>query len=79
MARLYFPDKTLDLMRKLDLSEATIRDVFHNGEYRVSDSGAESVVRKYHSLRLEVGIYFAKSNYNKEEYTITFVWKRYRR
>lgn len=65
MVRLYFPDKTLDLMRKLDLSEATIRDVFNNGEYRITDSGTESVSRKYHSLRLEVGALFVKSRYNR--------------
>lgn len=79
MAKLHFPDKTLETMKKLDLSEATIRDVFNNGEYRVTDSGAESVFRKYHSIRLEVGAYFVKSRYNRDEYTITFVWKKNRR
>lgn len=79
MAKLYYPDKTLNLMKKLDLNEATIHDVFHNGEYRVTDSGAEGVVRKYHTLRLEVGLYFIKSKYNNNEYVITFVWKRNRR
>lgn len=79
MARLHFPDKTLELMKKLDISEATVSDVFHNGEYRKTDSGTESMVRKYHSLRLEVGILYAKSIYNRDEYVITFVWRRNRR
>lgn len=79
MSKLHFPDKTLELMRKLDLSEATVSDVFYNGEYRITDSGTDSMVRKYHSLRLEVGILYAKSTYNRDEYVITFVWKRNRR
>lgn len=79
MAKLYFPDKTLGLMKKLDISEATVFDVFNNGEYRKTDSGTESMVRKYHTLRLEVGVLFAQSRYNQDEYIITFVWKRPRR
>lgn len=79
MTKLYFPDKTLKTMKELELSEATIRDVFNNGEYRKTDTGKESVSRNYHTLRLEVGALFVKGEYNRDEYRITYVWKRHRR
>ena len=73
---VYFPEKTIDKMKRIGLSEAKVSEVLHSGKVVILPSGAEVLVKRYTSY--EVGLFY-KVNTRSGDYIITHVWKRDRR
>lgn len=78
MASLVFPPKTVELLKRLDLREDDVIDVYHSGEYQKTRSGGHSVVKKYKSYSYEIGLLYMIDDITGK-HIITFVWKRERR
>jgi len=72
----YFPEKTIDKMKVLNLSESMVTDVLNNGKEVVLPSGSKALVKRYSTY--EIGIFYTR-NTRSGDYIITHVWKRDRR
>ena len=71
----FFPRGNLRKMTELGLSEATVRDVFYNGEHLIIN-GTEGRSKKYSGEA--VGLLYQKSN-STGDYPIVAVWRKKRR
>lgn len=72
----YIPPATVKKIIDLGISEADVMDVFNNGKYGQTNSGAKIAVKKYNGY--EIGLMYVQ-NSNNGAYVITTVWKRDRR
>ena len=72
---LNFPAATIEKMKKLNLYEKDIYDVYINGDTRTMPDGAPYMARKYNGY--EIGFMYVKRD--NKDYTVIAVWKRERR
>jgi len=72
----FFPQKTIQRMRDLGLSESQVLDVFNTGTYETSENGTKMAVKKFSGY--EIGLFYDQSG-KTGQYTIIRVWKRERR
>lgn len=75
MARLFFPQKTIELMESQGLKESDIYDEYNNGQLITFPNNLKGVEKKYYTLGFKIGFTYKFSNTN-DEYVVLKTWKR---
>ena len=74
MASPHFPNKTLNKMKNLSISQNDVLDTFNSGEHFSTATGSHMMVKRYQSFGYEIGLYYVLDNFSGRP-VITHVWK----
>ncbi len=73
---LFLPQKTINRMYELGITEDEIYEVYNFGDHNKTTTGSMMAVKTFTAGRYEIGFFYVEDSLSRSKYAVTGVWKK---